>query len=234
MVTDANTGKAFKNGAKNIKGSFDATAWQTLCGKGYVPRKLSTKGDLLQVAVYGNKTYFIIASTGRPKEIIEDLNVRYITQPQFTIAVWNDDKSTLQIRGMDARDVALTKVHEYLSLRGKFLPHIQQLRVEDKAGAKSLAKELGGTAHRGKFVNRNAEIEEATLVAQAHRDLWETKMVKKAEKDGYSQDSAGIDFVYKGEAYTVWVAFSAGTFWVRAGAVTEELVDFLHGKLLKS
>lgn len=231
-VTNDKTKEKIENGAKIIKAHFTQEAWTKITEQGYVPRELSEEGHLLQVAQTTNKTFFLFASPGRSKEVIEDLNVRYLVQPQFTIAVWNNKESTIQIRGMEVRETATSKLRNYMWINDRVEPVFEQIKIYDKEQVKKLAKALGGKAHRGKFVNPDNEIEEATYVSQADTDLYATAKVKQAEKEGYNQHSAGIDFVFQGESYTVWVGFSAGTFWIRAGTVTEEVIDYLEAKIL--
>lgn len=220
-----------KSGSKQIEEFFNSESWEKITNQGYVPNQLNEEGHLLQIAKNKNKTYFLFASPGRAKEVIESLQVRYLIQPQFTIAVWNDDDSTLQIRGMDARNTALTKVSEYLQVKDRIEPTFRQVYIGDKEKVKRLATLLDGEAKRGKFSSETAEVGEATLVSQPDKDLYETALVKQIEDAGYGQDSAGIDFIYQKESYTVWIGFSAGTFWLRSGNVTEDVIDYIEEKI---
>lgn len=230
-VTDGKRPTKIKNGGKQIEKFFNAEAWNRITSQGYVPNELKDEGHLLQIARNGNKIYFLFASPGRAKEVIESLQVRYLVQPQFTIAVWNDTDSTLQVRGMDARDTALTKIREYLWVNDKIEPTFKQIYIDDKEKVKRLATLLNGEAKRGKFSSETAEVGEATFVSQPDKDLYETALVKQVEDAGYGQDSAGIDFLYQGESYTVWIGFSAGTFWLRSGNVTEKVIDYIEEKI---
>jgi len=231
-VTDLKSNKSIENGKTLIKEHFTKDAWEKITGTGYIPKTLSNDGHLLHISELNEKTVFLFAAPGRAKEVIEDLNVRYLVQPQFTLAVWDNKSSTIQLRGVDLRGTALAKIRDYLTKGETISPTFKQVMVQDRDQAKKLAKALKGRAHRGKFVNSKAEVSEATYVSAPDKDLYETQLVKDAEKSGYRQDSAGIDFVWNKESFTVWVGFSNGSFWVRAGEVSEDLIQYLQGKIL--
>jgi hypothetical protein len=222
-----------KDGSKIIKSFFTDETWRKVTDRGYSPQEIPEKGHLLQVAQHEKKFFFLFASAGRTKEVFEDLTIRNLVQPQFNVAHWKDDSRVLQVRGVDSKGISAEKFKEYLYVKDKIDPQFDQIMVDDRDKVKRLATLLGGRARRGKFIHDEEEIAEATYVAQADTDLYATGKVKTAMREGYNQDSAGIDFIFDSESYTVWVGFKTGSLWLRSGIVNEAVIDFIESKIVQ-
>ncbi|MBN8537372.1 MAG: hypothetical protein J0M15_09995 [Deltaproteobacteria bacterium] len=221
-----------ESGIKKIKSHFNDEAWAQLFDEGYAPNKLPNEGRLLHISKLGNKYYFLFVYPGRAKEVIEELSVRHLIQPLFVIAVWDNDESTLQLRGQERAQLVAAKFENYLNSE-KEPVGLSHLYIKDKDAFDEYKKALDGRGMRGKVTNPDQEVAELTLVASPDTELMDTKKYKDLIDEDYTLNSAGIDFEYDGQTYTVWIGFKTGTFWIRAGDVTEELISYAQEKLLE-
>ncbi len=231
QFVDLKSQEPISGGLKVIKARL-GESWDKLTDKGYSPQQLKAEGSLLHISEMDKKAYFLFAYPGRTREVVEDLNVRYIVQPMFTIGVWDDATGTLQIRGQERQSVIAAKFTSYLELKSKDGVHASHLSIEDKDTFEKYKKALNGRTYRGKMSNPSEEVTDIEMKTNPDTELFDTKKYKDYVKEKYNLNSAGIDFAYKRKSYVVWIGFKTGTFWIRSGDVSEDLIDYVQSKLL--
>jgi hypothetical protein len=125
-----------------------------------------------------------------------------------------------------------SKFNDYLALKGKENVFYKHLSIEDKNTFDKYKKALYGRTFRGKMSNPKEEVTDIEMKTNPDTELFDTKKYKDLTKEKYNLNSAGIDFAYKKQSYVVWIGFKTGTFWIRSGDVSEDLIQYVQGKLL--
>ena len=225
-------GNRYQNGLNILKRKFSPDSWKKLCTKGYSPNQLRDKTQLMHVSNVNDKSFFLFVSPGRNKEVVQDLTVKYLQQPQFTIAVWYNKESLLQVRGLEKASQVVLEVIDYFKVSTGKYPSTKQAEIPDRTLFNKLKGVLKGRGTKGRYSNPTEEVTEVTLKANADKELLNTKRSKSLIDDKYNLNAAGIDFDYNNKGYTVWIGFKLGTFWIRSGDVTEDVLDYIQEKIL--